>query len=127
LPAKFPVTSGLRRLGSKVGEKHPDAIERQLAHVEANQASEPMPRKHWDERVKATRRWPDNFDEMCEGGKTIRTDSGVAAEQCRASTESVWILIWRFLYSCWVHGSVTACAARPRGGWNDYCRLFGVA
>lgn len=51
---------------------HPDVIERQLAHVEANDVRRAYDRgEHWDERVKMMNWWADHLDALREGGKVI--------------------------------------------------------
>lgn len=51
---------------------HPDVIERQLAHVEANDVRRAYDRgEHWDERVKMMDWWADHLDALREGGKVI--------------------------------------------------------
>ncbi|CAH1689934.1 Putative protein IntB [Hyphomicrobiales bacterium] len=50
------------------GYWHPDAIERQLAHVEENSARRAYARgEHWDERVRMMTWWADYLDELREG------------------------------------------------------------
>ncbi|HEY9578544.1 MAG TPA: integrase arm-type DNA-binding domain-containing protein [Rhizorhapis sp.] len=88
------VNAGLRRLGytsdqmtahgframaatllNEMGEWHPDAIERQLAHVDTNQVRRAYARgEYWDERVRMMQRWSDYLDELRDGGKVIRAD-----------------------------------------------------
>lgn len=51
---------------------HPDVIERQLAHVEANDVRRAYDRgEHWDERVKMMNWWANHLDALREGGKVI--------------------------------------------------------
>lgn len=51
---------------------HPDVIERQLAHVEANDVRRAYDRgEHWDERVKMMDWWANHLDALREGGKVI--------------------------------------------------------
>ena len=50
---------------------HPDAIERQLAHVEANEVRRAYARgDHWDERVRMMQWWADYMDEL-RGGSVV--------------------------------------------------------
>lgn len=50
---------------NECGKWHPDAIERQLAHVENNDVRRAYARgEHWDERVKMMQWWADNLDEL---------------------------------------------------------------
>ncbi|CAH1655071.1 MULTISPECIES: integrase arm-type DNA-binding domain-containing protein [unclassified Chelatococcus] len=51
------------------GYWHPDAIERQLAHVEENSVRRAYARgEHWDERVRMMAWWADRLDELRAGG-----------------------------------------------------------
>jgi len=90
------VNQGLRKLGyttdqmtahgframaatllNEMGEWNPDAIERQLAHVDTNQVRRAYARgEYWDERVAMMQRWSDYLDELRDGGKVIRPDFG---------------------------------------------------
>lgn len=78
------VTQALRRLGYSTSEMtahgframaatllnesgawHPDAIERQLAHVDGNQVRRAYARgEYWQERVRMMQRWSDQLDEL---------------------------------------------------------------
>ena len=52
---------------------HPDAIERQLAHVESNDVRRAYLRgEHWDERVRMMQFWSDYLDRLRAGGKVVR-------------------------------------------------------
>lgn len=82
------VNQGLRRLGyttnemtahgframaatllNESGKWNPDAIERQLAHVDTNQVRRAYARgEYWDERVEMMQRWSDYLDELRCGG-----------------------------------------------------------
>jgi integrase len=86
------VNKGLRKLGyttdqmtahgframaatllNEMGEWNPDAIERQLAHVDTNQVRRAYARgEYWDERVAMMQRWSDYLDELRDGGKILR-------------------------------------------------------
>lgn len=86
------VNQGLRKLGytsdqmtahgframaatllNEKGEWNPDAIERQLAHVDTNQARRAYARgEYWDERVQMMQSWSDYLDELRDGGKILR-------------------------------------------------------
>jgi len=90
------VNQGLRKLGYKtdqmtahgframaatllneMGEWNPDAIERQLAHVDTNQVRRAYARgEYWDERVAMMQRWSDYLDQLRDGGKVLRPDFG---------------------------------------------------
>ena len=51
------------------GKWHPDAIERQLAHVESNDARAAYARGgHWDERVLMMQWWADHLDQLQTSG-----------------------------------------------------------
>lgn len=86
------VNQGLRKLGytsdqmtahgframaatllNEKGEWNPDAIERQLAHVDTNQVRRAYARgEYWDERVQMIQSWSDYLDELRDGGKILR-------------------------------------------------------
>ncbi len=88
------VNQGLRKLGyttdqmtahgframaatllNEMGEWNPDAIERQLAHVDTNQVRRAYARgEYWDERVAMMQHWSDYLDRLREGGKVLRPD-----------------------------------------------------
>lgn len=92
------VNQGLRKLGytadqmtahgframaatllNEMGEWNPDAIERQLAHVDANQVRRAYARgEYWDERVRMMQHWSDYLDQLRDGGKVLRPDFGRA-------------------------------------------------
>src|SRR5690606_4860026 len=96
------VNQGLRRLGytpdqmtahgframaatllNEMGEWHPDAIERQLAHVDTNQVRRAYARgEYWDERVKMMQRWYDYLDELRDGGKILRPNFPLSSRAC---------------------------------------------
>lgn len=85
------VNQGLRRLGyatdqmtahgframaatllNESGLWHPDAIERQLAHVDTNQVRRAYARgEYWDERVRMMQHWSDQLDELRRGDKPL--------------------------------------------------------
>ena len=53
----------LRQPSSISGRWHPDAIERQLGHIEGNEVRAAYARgEHWDERVSMMQWWADNLD-----------------------------------------------------------------
>jgi len=74
--AKDEVTAhGFRATASSLlnesGRWHPDAIERQLAHVEGNEARAAYARgEHWDERVAMMQWWADHLDRLKRDGVT---------------------------------------------------------
>jgi integrase len=88
------VNQGLRKLGyttdqmtahgframaatllNEMGQWNPDAIERQLAHVDTNQVRRAYARgEYWDERVEMMQHWSDYLDRLRDGGKVLRPD-----------------------------------------------------
>lgn len=68
---------GFRAMASTLlnesGKWHPDAIERQLAHVEGNDVRRAYARgEHWDERVRMMQFWSDYLERLRLGGNVIR-------------------------------------------------------
>lgn len=62
---------------NECGKWHPDAIERQLGHVEGNDVRRAYVRgEHWAERVKMMEYWSNWLDELREGGKVIHRRFG---------------------------------------------------
>jgi len=58
---------------NEMGKWHPDAIERQLAHVEGNDVRRAYARgTHWDERVRMMQHWSDYLDGLRVGGKILK-------------------------------------------------------
>lgn len=58
---------------NEMGKWHPDAIERQLGHVESNDVRRAYARgEHWDERVRMMQAWSDYLDQLRTGAKTLR-------------------------------------------------------
>lgn len=52
------------------GKWHPDAIERQLAHIEGNSVRAAYARgEHWDERVSMMQWWADYLDQLRTAAK----------------------------------------------------------
>jgi integrase len=88
------VNQGLRKLGyttdqmtahgframaatllNEMGDWNPDAVERQLAHVDTNQVRRAYARgEYWDERVAMMQHWSDYLDQLRDGGKVLRPD-----------------------------------------------------
>jgi integrase len=70
-------THGFRTMAStrlnEIGRWHPDAIERQLAHQEADDVRRAYihAAEYWSERVKMMQAWADYLDEIREGGKVL--------------------------------------------------------
>lgn len=65
-------THGLRAMAAtllnEMGEWDPDAIERQLAHVDTNQVRRAYARgEYWDERVRMMQHWSDYLDQLRDG------------------------------------------------------------
>jgi integrase len=68
---------GFRAMAStllnETGKWHPDAIERQLAHVEGNGVRRAYARgEHWDERVRMMQFWSDYLDQLRLGPKVVK-------------------------------------------------------
>jgi integrase len=68
---------GFRAMAStllnETGKWHPDAIERQLAHVEGNNVRRAYARgEHWDERVRMMQSWSDQLDQLRSSGKVLK-------------------------------------------------------
>lgn len=68
---------GFRAMAStllnEMGEWHPDAIERQLGHIETNGVRRAYARgEHWNERVRMMQRWSDYLDQLRDGGQVVR-------------------------------------------------------
>ena len=60
-------------LANESGRWSADAIERQLAHVEANSVRRAYSRgAHWDERVKMMQWWADHLDTLRNGGQVLQ-------------------------------------------------------
>ena len=60
---------------NEMGKWHPDAIERQLAHVESNDVRRAYARgAHWDERVKMMRHWSKYLDALQNGAKILKAN-----------------------------------------------------
>ena len=72
---------GFRAMAStllnETGKWHPDAIERQLAHVEGDGVRRAYARgEHWDERVRMMQDWSDQLDQMQTGAKILTGSFG---------------------------------------------------
>jgi integrase len=58
---------------NEMGKWHPDAIERQLAHVENSDVRRAYARgSHWDERVRMMRHWSNYLNTLKIGGKVVK-------------------------------------------------------
>jgi integrase len=65
--------SSFSSLANESGLWHPDAIERQLSHVDENAVRRAYARgEHWDERVKLMQWWADEVDRLRDGGEVIQ-------------------------------------------------------
>jgi integrase len=67
---------GFRAMAStllnETGKWHPDAIERQLAHVEGNGVRRAYARgEHWEERLAMMKSWSDYLDQLRSGAKIL--------------------------------------------------------
>lgn len=59
------------------GRFHPDAIERQLAHMESNGVRRAYTRgEYWDERVTMMQFWSDELDRLRDGAKILKPKFG---------------------------------------------------
>lgn len=62
---------------NEMGLWNPDAIERQLAHAEANSVRRAYTRgQYWEERVRMMQHWSDYLDELKGGAKILRPNFG---------------------------------------------------
>ena len=58
------------------GKWHPDAIERQLAHLESNDVRAAYARgKHWEERISMMQWWADYLDQLQNAGTNVVSNS----------------------------------------------------
>ena len=75
---------GFRAMASTLlnesGKWHPDAIERQLAHVEKNEVRRAYARgEHWADRVAMMQYWSDYLDQLQAGAKLLKGRFGRAS------------------------------------------------
>ena len=75
-PSDAMSTHGFRAMAStrlnEMGRWNPDAIERQLAHQEANAVRRAYTHaEYWSERISMMQAWADYLDELREGGKVL--------------------------------------------------------
>jgi integrase len=88
-------THGFRAMAStrlnEMGRWNPDAIERQLAHQEANAVRRAYTHnaEYWSERVAMMQAWADYLDELREGGKVLPLSRRAMAGQLAAPVEGV--------------------------------------
>lgn len=62
---------------NETGRFHPDAIERQLAHMETNGVRRAYTRgEYWDERVTMMQFWSDELDRLRDGAKVLKPNFG---------------------------------------------------
>jgi len=56
---------------------NPDAIERQLAHMENNGVRRAYTRgEYWDERVRLMQHWSDHLDHLRDGARVLKPNFG---------------------------------------------------
>ena len=85
--AKDEVTAhGFRASASSLlnetGRWHPDAIERQLGHIEGNDVGAAYARgEHWDERVSMMQWWADNLDGLRRANLQVEETLGASARE----------------------------------------------
>ncbi len=90
------VNAGLRRLGyrheemtahgframaatllNEMGIWNPDAIEKQLAHLDTSEVRRAYTRgEYWDERVRMMQHWSDHLEQLRDGAKVLRPNFG---------------------------------------------------
>jgi integrase len=59
-------------LANESGKWNPDAIERQLAHIESNDVRRAYARgEHWEERARLMTWWADYCDTLRQGGRVV--------------------------------------------------------
>lgn len=59
------------------GQFHPDAIERQLAHMESNAIRRAYTRgEYWDERVGMMQHWSNQLEQLRDGAKVLKPNFG---------------------------------------------------
>lgn len=60
---------------NEMGIWNPDAIEKQLAHLDASAVRRAYTRgEYWDERVRMMQHWSDHLDQLRNGGTVVRPD-----------------------------------------------------
>ena len=84
-------THGFRAMAStllnETGKWNPDAIERQLAHVDGNGIRRIYARgEYWDERVRMMQAWSDQLDELRAAAVARAQVGGTAARRFRPPT-----------------------------------------
>lgn len=62
---------------NEMGIWNPDAIEKQLAHLDGSQVRRAYTRgEYWDERVRMMQHWSDHLEQLRDGAKILRPDFG---------------------------------------------------
>ena len=62
---------------NEMGIWNPDAIEKQLAHLDTSMVRRAYTRgEYWDERVRMMQHWSDYLDQLRDGAKILRPDFG---------------------------------------------------
>ena len=62
---------------NEIGNWNPDAIERQLAHVDRDTVRSAYARgEYWDERTKMMQYWSDHLDGLRDGAKILNANFG---------------------------------------------------
>ena len=98
--AKDEMTAhGFRAMAATIlnecGKWHPDAIERQLGHLENNDVRRAYVRgEHWAERVQMMEYWSNRLDELQAGGASVRgrfpRRQSAAASSAIGSGDRAW-------------------------------------
>ena len=66
----------------EVGIWNPDAIEKQLAHLDTSMVRRAYTRgEYWDERVRMMQHWSDYLDQLRDGAKILRPQFGRGREK----------------------------------------------
>lgn len=64
---------------NEMGIWNPDAIEKQLAHLDGSQVRRAYTRgEYWDERIKMMQHWSDHLEQLRDGAKILRPDFGTS-------------------------------------------------
>lgn len=72
---------------NECGKWHPDAIERQLAHIENNDVRRAYARaEHWEERVNMMQWWADYLDELMRNDARVISIAGRGKPAVHASS-----------------------------------------
>src|SRR3546814_9456912 len=77
-----------------MGMWHPDAIERQLAHLDANATRRIYTRgEYWDVRVRMMQHWSDYLNELRDGAQILRPAFGKPANRSEEHTSELQSLM----------------------------------